>query len=180
MSYLITLEVNVMPLSVPVQTPGFWWRARVSNLRPWVPRDPELEGHPPPKWSDSAQQRWSAIADAVSAVGHELAAQRWQADENDRRATVTVSIADPQQLSATECDIVRSWFSAEEAVKFDPWSTRIIDGRHRLWNTFPYFGNLLVPILSDTLGHIDPANPVSPSSTSQQIYRSHIEKLGDA
>lgn len=178
MSYRLTLEVNGMPLSVPVQAPVFWWRARVSDIRPWVPKDPELDDLPSLKWNDSTQQRWSAIAHAVSAVGHELAAQRWKAGEEGDGDTVTVSIADPQPLTATERHIVCSWFSAEEAIRFDPWSTRILDGRHRLWNTFPYFGNLLVPILSYSLADTKPSHVASTSSTSSQIYRSHLEKLG--
>lgn len=147
-----------------------------------MPEDPDREDRREPRWSDTAQQHWGLIADAVATIGDELAAGRWTTDEDDNTYYGTVTVAVSKPLTKTERHIVNSWFSAAEAVCVDPWFEPITNGRHRLWSTLAHIGDRLVPVAGDALGYATPADTQVIDTQVigdawHELYREHVHEL---
>lgn len=105
--------------------------------------------------------------------------RKWIVDEDDETYYGTVTIRLPEPLTETEQRIVKSWFSAAEAVRLDPWFDSITNGRHRLWNTLDHFADRLVPVAGDALGYATPPDIQALGDNWHLSYRNHVRELGE-
>ena len=60
-------------------------------------------------------------------------------------------------LSNIDQEIVLSWLKGGDGqVSANPWSDRLYNGRHRLWNSIANADELLLPIMSGALAYANP------------------------
>ena len=165
-----------MTISIPVATPRFWWHAPVGQIQSWVSTDPDVDDGRL-RWSDRDRQRWALIAGVVADVGDALAEGAWDTDsENDQYGFVSVHL-DSGTLTATELKITSSWFQQAEAVRVDPWSDSLTNGRHRLWATLPHFQRRQVPVCSDALGYANPSDAEAIGAIWPSLYATNLEQV---
>lgn len=168
-----------MNLDVAVSMPAFWWRGRASGLQCRVPVHPDKKDNlSTPRHPDENEQRWGLIADAVAAVGDELAAGHWDVDTNHRQCNGWVTIDVPERLSVPEWRILRSWFSASESVLSEPW-LKLWDGRHRLWNSLPHFNTQPIPVASAELRLSSPSDDMAHRAEWPIGYREDLLHLAE-
>ncbi|QIM18677.1 hypothetical protein G7066_08745 [Leucobacter coleopterorum] len=161
---------------IAVTTPRFWWRTTPSQVRHWVPKDPDVEDRKQ-RHLDRDDQRWARIASAVAQVGEKLATGDWQVESEHPTHGFVALDEYPGELTQTEQDIVSSWFTTAEAVRFDPWFEPLTNGRHRLWQTMPHFGTGSIPILGDTLGYANPVDTKALGDVWPKMYAQNLEEL---
>ncbi|MBP2411764.1 hypothetical protein JOF48_000563 [Arthrobacter stackebrandtii] len=162
---------------IPVASPRFWWRTTPTCVQLWVDSDPDIDDGQGPRWQDRDHQRWARIAAVVAQVGEAIAAGEWMVDpEMDGYGLVQVQ-DDLSDLTKTERHIIKKWFSASQAVRFDPWFVPLTDGRHRLWATLPYFGSSLVPICGDALDYATPGNAEALGSGRAYLFSESLGQL---
>ncbi|MFC7849389.1 hypothetical protein ACFUTU_13035 [Arthrobacter sp. NPDC057388] len=157
-----------------ISEPSFWWRAEAAQLRQFVPIDPDVDDGRR-RWPDRDEQRWNLVAQAVTQVSQALAAGQWEPDEdNSGHSLVRI---DAEELSNTEKNIVRKWFSVDEPVGMDPWFEPLQNGRHRLWSTLDFFGSEPVPIKGDAIGYANPADAEVLGANWQHLFAKNVEEL---
>ena len=159
-----------------VSSPNFWWRASATTVGQWVTVDPDIDDGKI-RWRDRDAQRWDLIAATVAAVGDVLASGQWTPQSSSGIYADVGVAAYPGQLTAVERKIVGAWFSAAEPVRVDPWWDELSNGRHRLWQTLPFFGDSLVPILGDALGYADAANTAQMGPNWPKTYSGQLLEL---
>lgn len=169
---------TLVPMSheVVIDSPCFWWRARPSVIRRWVPSSPEGRVDRP-RHPDRDDQDWSRIATAVAAVGDALATGSWRRLEDQADLAVVSAHSYPKRLSPSENEIVASWFAPGEAVLVDPWFTPITNGRHRLWSTLPHFAGAPVPVSGDVLGYANAETIPLLGANWARSFARHLEAL---
>lgn len=168
-------DEDAMP-EIYVSAPMFWWRAPVARVRTWVFEDPDAADGTR-RWQDRDEQRWDLIAEAVSVVSDALGTRSWTPDEElgfEGQGIVDVNLT---ALASTEQEIVQSWFTIDEAVRFDPWFVPLTNGRHRLWSTLQHFGDRLVPIAGDALGYADRANVEALGEGWPRLFQANLDEL---
>ncbi|WP_123940651.1 MULTISPECIES: hypothetical protein [unclassified Frondihabitans] len=156
--------------TIRVTTPRFWWRASADSMRPWVTSDPDVDDGRP-RHADRDDQRWDLIAGVVAEVGEALARGAWIPNPDDPRYGDVQVTQYPGVLTPEEQNIVTAWFKHSEAVRVDPWWDQLVNGRHRLWSTLPFFESALVPVCGDALGYADPINAAELGSDWAYSYR---------
>lgn len=127
---------------------------------------------------DRDAQRWPLIASVVAKVGDALADSAWLADSEFEGYGMVRIPEYPGELTKSEQDIVTSWFRESEAVRFDPWSGSIVNGRHRLWATLSHFGHSSVPIVGDALVYAEPASIEVLGEDWNELFSTNVEQLG--
>lgn len=137
-------------MEINVPDPRIWWRTSANRLSRFVPEDPDEKDNYQ-RWEDRDSVNWELVAREVVRAGNSLAQMKWPLFENtaDPETTrVSVDVA----KNTVEARIVERWFILPPS--FDPWNRTVTDGRHRIWNTLPYFNKTeLVPIRSADLPH---------------------------
>lgn len=148
-------------LIVEVARPRFWSRADGDRLRQWsdlqVSPD-DADGYQ--RHDDRDDQRWDLVATTVSSVGARLAAGAWTplSYEGEPTCDGRIEVDLPSALTATETDIVCSWFNDAEAVCTGPWDTDlgVQNGRQRLWGVLGHSRDLLMPVRGTSLRYANP------------------------
>lgn len=164
-------------IEVPVVTPALWWRGAAKNLRGWVTRDPDVADNVAPRWSGCNRKRWNLIAAAVAAVGDELARKNWSFESGNEGYYGSVNVVLPEELTSKESEVLISWFSVGSSIRVDPWSSSLIDGRHRLWSTLDHFGESLVPVGSEALMLVYPGSDAGERVKFSKGFRDHVCEL---
>lgn len=140
-------------MDITVSSPRLWWRATADDLLHFVPNDPDIEDNREPRWADKYLRDWASIAQAVIAVGDQLATMQWEPFEHSLGPQfVTAKI---EELPPEDAKIVQSWFTAGPTA--DPWEyfpdePGITDGRHRIWNTATHALGAYLPVSANCLG----------------------------
>lgn len=129
-----------------VAKPRKWWFAQRGDMTADFSNPEEVEGKRPHVDRDV---RWPAIVAMVEHVGQQIQARGSSVEEGEPLEVWFDQLRGG--LSKSEWDVVTGWFSGVGwGVVCGPVDG-ILDGRHRLWETFNAVPDATVPVLDSVL-----------------------------